>query len=432
MKSTRQTAVALIVILFHLVCVSQAAATLFDYTPKKKLTPAGEAYDRGAKALLKNDLHGAETYFVESLEMEEDFYAPLLGLAEIAFQKKHNEEAERYLEKALKKAPQIPEVYLAMARFHFSNNNLQGAETFLQKALEVDPSFSVAYIELGTLYAIGLNSPEKAIKPLEQAVALNPKHAGAYYSLGTSLAKVGNLVDAKTCLLKSSELDPDNPLPKQAIGRIYLSQGKLMESLSLFTEIIKKHPQFYDAHFARGEAYLDLGRFDEAVRDFYTVTDAFPDLALPFVKLGMACQGKGDLEKAQNAYMQSLAINPDLSIPYNNLAWIAAETNHDFATALKWARKAVSLAPDMIQYQDTLGYMYHKSGQLKNALDTLENAAASSRPDPVVNYHLGLVYVDLGEKDKAISALEKALRLSPDAIWSQKAQEQVSLLRSGR
>jgi len=67
------------------------------------------------------------------------------------------------------------------------------------------------------------------------------------------------------------------------------------------------------------------------------------------------------------------------------------------------------------QFQDTYGWIEYRRGNLDEALASLEPAAAGLPEDPLVQFHLGMVYAALDRADAARTSLTLALELAGDS-----------------
>ena len=67
---------------------------------------------------------------------------------------------------------------------------------------------------------------------------------------------------------------------------------------------------------------------------------------------------------------------------------------------------------DVPAFQDTYGWIAYRQGKLEDARTYLEPAAAGLPDDPLVQFHLGMTYADLGENEKAIDQLTRAVALA--------------------
>jgi Flp pilus assembly protein TadD len=75
-------------------------------------------------------------------------------------------------------------------------------------------------------------------------------------------------------------------------------------------------------------------------------------------------------------------------------------------------RRAVKAEPDNASFLDSLGWVYFKLGQLKEAEENLGEAARRNTTSATIQEHLGDVYQLSSEPDKARTAWKKALSLS--------------------
>jgi len=75
----------------------------------------------------------------------------------------------------------------------------------------------------------------------------------------------------------------------------------------------------------------------------------------------------------------------------------------------------LKLEPTNGAYLDTLGWVYFKKGQLKEAERYLSNASIFMEDSEIYD-HLGQVYYEMGEFEKAKTNWQKALKLEPKRI----------------
>lgn len=119
-------------------------------------------------------------------------------------------------------------------------------------------------------------------------------------------------------------------------------------------------------------------------------------------------QRRGDLEGALRelrlAYAQG-ARTPGL---LNELAWMEIESGvGDPAAAVTYASLALASDPGNPDIQDTYGWALYRAGRNHEALALLLQALALKRDMYCIHYHLGEVYLALGQSGKAIEHLSK-------------------------
>ena len=115
-------------------------------------------------------------------------------------------------------------------------------------------------------------------------------------------------------------------------------------------------------------------------------------------------------------YAAALGVEPDNARLHNGMA-AALSAAGRYDEALGFARTSVDLEPDYLDAQTNLGTLHARIGEIEEALDILEPAALMGRDQgnlsPILN--LGLVYLEIGEWDKAIQMLGVVVTYNPSA-----------------
>ena len=124
-----------------------------------------------------------------------------------------------------------------------------------------------------------------------------------------------------------------------------------------------------------------------------------------------------------------LEIDPRAAVAANNLAWIYAQDGGNLDIALQLAQTAKSQLPDQPEFNDTLGWIYYKKDLATLAIPPLQQSVEKDPKNPVYHYHLGLAYAKSGDKGKAKSSLEQALKLKPDFEGAAEARKVLASLQ---
>ena len=110
-------------------------------------------------------------------------------------------------------------------------------------------------------------------------------------------------------------------------------------------------------------------------------------------------------------YRAILAQHPNNFLAMNAIADKLSTKGH-LNDALPLVQKAVSLAPQNGMILDTYGWILFKQNKYEEALDVLNKSDTYLPNHPIVLYHLGAMYLAIGEKELAREHLEKSLSLS--------------------
>lgn len=96
----------------------------------------------------------------------------------------------------------------------------------------------------------------------------------------------------------------------------------------------------------------------------------------------------------------------------NNLAFDICRGGENLDEALRYAQRAKELDPGNPIVQDTLGRIYYRKGLYDMAANELKSAL-SKDGRPVVKFHLGLIYLKLGNPATGKELIARAVRDDP-------------------
>ncbi|RMH06710.1 MAG: tetratricopeptide repeat protein [Nitrospirae bacterium] len=231
---------------------------------------------------------------------------------------------------------------------------------------------------LGLMYE-EIQDYDRAIQTYTDNIALSPNFYDSRVHLGFLLYRLKRYEEAIPHLQQAVALNPGNPDSFLLLGLTYLQAKQPARAKNTFEEGIKLHPQNVDLRFNLGVAYDKLNRFDDVVREMEAV----------------------------------LALNPDYADALNYLGYSYADRGIHIEKAVTLTKRAVALKPHNGYYIDSLGWALFKMGKLDEALQKLKQAADLVKDDPVIFEHLGEVYLQQNQREKAREAWERSLKVDP-------------------
>jgi protein O-GlcNAc transferase len=120
----------------------------------------------------------------------------------------------------------------------------------------------------------------------------------------------------------------------------------------------------------------------------------------------------GDLQQAEGAYRQVLALQPEQPDALYFLGILCYQTGRLEEAAAHLA-KAAQLRPDQAAFQSNLGAVYQALGKLEAAIECYSRAVALQPDYLQALFNLGLCHFQLGQYDQAEEYYRRALALQP-------------------
>lgn len=395
-----------------------------------------EAMTLSAQAHARNGNRDLARDFLSlAVEASNAAPAPSLRYAAVLLEDERLLPAEEVLIKALRQAPdnidllvRLGDVYVRMKDWV----RVEQVEKTLRDSGDENKIRAADGLRAGRLMAQGRT--EESIAFLEGLASENADDAGARIALIRARLTQGDVEGALKTAEEAVAAFPDNTGLRLALASVRSGSGDLAGAEAIYRAAVAADPKLV-------LAWLELVRLKEATGDSAAArailaearaaTPDAPDLL--WAEAGYL-ERDGEIDGAIAIYDQLYALNPDSPIVANNLASLLA-TWRDDAESLDraWTVARRLRGVEVGPFQDTYGWIAYRRGQLDEALAHLEPAAKALPEDPVVQYHLGMVYAALNRPEDALRQLRHALEVAgPADSRSQfaKAREEIARLEA--
>jgi tetratricopeptide (TPR) repeat protein len=127
-----------------------------------------------------------------------------------------------------------------------------------------------------------------------------------------------------------------------------------------------------------------------------------------------ALERSGSWDDAVTQFRKLIATEPDNASALNYLGYMFADRNVHLDEARTMLTKAVDLEPTSGAFQDSLGWVYFRLGELDRAEKHLTEALRLDPFDATLREHVGDLYLARGDKVKAADEYRRALNLGPE------------------
>ncbi len=286
----------------------------------------------------------------------------------------------------------------------------------------------------------------KLVTLARRILAIDYRDGYVRRSLGYALYQMGMLEPALMEFLISAELEPDDSYSHFHAGRIYLETGEHEAAIKEIWHAIRIDPDFVELWIYLGFIAIETNDFELADYAFTEAAYRGADMVQVYYLLGVVQEMQEQYESAYCHYHKSLTNDPENlaalealahlcerigrkqesfeafehiieidsldATALNYVGYTYADRNERLEYALELIDKALQQEPDNGYFVDSRGWVFYRMGRYEEALDELKRAAELLE-DEVVYEHLGDVYIELNDTERAREAYEKGLECNP-------------------
>jgi len=266
------------------------------------------------------------------------------------------------------------------------------------------------------------NQAEKIIFHFEKAIELDNKFVKAYIGLSnayTWLASTGYVSPLEShkkiefCLEHILLLDQYNPdIYVILSGKNYWIEWNLPEALKNINKAIELKPGYADALIYKALILSSLGRVEEALDAFFYSERLNPYADTVNFGIGMIYNLLKENEKAEEFTLRNIDICPHWYAQFLNMLEIYCRTDR-FDEAWVLIKKLENDENSPLSVAEMKGFVYACTGRTVEAYRELkkmeEELAAEPLKENPSSVYFALIYLHLGEYEKAVDYIEQGI-----------------------
>ncbi len=199
---------------------------------------------------LAGELEPAKEAFALAVDVDPKGLLQRYNLGAVLERLGHEQEAEDEYRRVLSLDEHVPsmlEANAALGSLLRRQGRLEEAEEVYDNYLEEDPINVEVLVEHGICLS-DLDRLEQAIDRFDVVIALQPRHAGAWYNKSITLYRLGRQPEAVEAMRGAYEVDRTNPLTLAVLGAWNLQDpdGNLDDSLGMIYGSLDRLLDLYD------------------------------------------------------------------------------------------------------------------------------------------------------------------------------------------
>jgi tetratricopeptide (TPR) repeat protein len=392
----------------------------------------GDLWDQaGQDYLAAGYFEAAQDCLLVALDLNELSDLGRMALGDVYHHLGEDQQAVKYWEDLLQSEELTADIHLRLLHFYVNNENLTSAVNFYDSWTPWGIDSAKDIFHLGLLLAVDLS--DQSIDVLSKAADLNSElkpslrimESGIYGSnledplayrlllVGRSLTSLGEWDLAVTAFEKSTQAAPQYA---EAWAFLSMAQEQVgVDGLPALENAVALKPDSILIQAMQSIYWTNHGNLKMALVSLYQIAEQEPENSIWQVEIGNSLANLGDLVSSLTYFQKAVELEPDNPVYWRDLAAFSLKYNVQIEDiGLPAARQAVILDSSNADGLDLLAQFFINEGDLYSAQRMLLKAVDVDPQNSYAHYHLGMVYLELGEGDLAYQAFQAAMNLAKD------------------
>jgi superkiller protein 3 len=373
--------------------------------------PEFASHGLGMAYLMVDKQDEAISIYRNMVDMESEPVSARLTLARLLLKKGSIDEAVKMVGEATKLDPENLIAHNLLGELSLLNAKYEDAEMEFSKMMQLNNDAFEGHFNMARVkFAQG--NYDKCIRHCKRGLKIKPADIRLHNILGMAYMKKGMLNDAVAEFNKIMDINSDFIPAYLNLAGINLNINRPDVAAILFNAALKINPDTVEARLGLGNAYALMGNLSGAVDEFKTVVKSYPGNVNAYISLARSYTALDKNGKARETIMTALSLEPGNPIARSLLAKIYVR-NEDITQAIDQLKAVLHDNPKFIDAYE-LGILYMDNGEYDNAISTYKQGIENFPNNALLWCNMAVAYLMKGDYKGANNAGFKALNIQPD------------------
>jgi tetratricopeptide (TPR) repeat protein len=189
-------------------------------------------------------------------------------------------------------------------------------------------------------------------------------------------------------------------------------QGRLLDAERVYSDVLRRHPNHFDALHRLGVIAAQTGRAERAAELFRKAIKLNGTIPAVYRNLGMALFALKRFKEALVSFDRAITLKPIYAECHNSRG-LALQQLKRTADSLTAFDRAIALRPDFAEAHFNRGLALQDLNQPTDALAAYEKAVALRPSFPDAYFSRGRLFEQLTKPAEALASYEQAIALNP-------------------
>ncbi len=299
---------------------------------------------------------------------------------------------------------------------------------YLESVLAGEPDNLNVRLKIG-LIQMELKKYPESIAMFQSILAVTPDSDRVHYYMGNIYEETKDYPKAVESL---SRIPTDSSFFEDAtLHVVFLKRvmGDASGAESHLAKAMKSGPKYASFYLFQTSLYEDSDRMELAVNTLEESLEHFPDHERIRYYLGSLYDKQGKWERGVEQMESVLRMNAKHADALNYIGYTFTVKGIRLDEAEKLIRRALELKPESGYVLDSWGWYLFTTGNVGEAIVSLEKAVRLVPSEATVLDHLGDAYLRANLREKALAQYQEALRNTKDTKLKDEIERKVETLK---
>ncbi len=328
---------------------------------------------------------------------------------EVLLELENYTQAKELMEELKEPSMENTDFLVCCAKYYSNLGNPRRAIEYCEKALELEEEENFLHNFIADEY-VNLEDPFNALKHYKLALQFDPQDE---YSLENVMYCYNQLNRSEEAIEFLNDYLDKYAFSETAwyeYGQFYFNRKNYEEAIKGFDYLLAINSESIGVYANKAACYEAMGEWQKAISVYEEMLDLEYTKSFTYYKIGLCYKENKQPVLALNSFQKSLRDDPQFYLSMMEQSYIYEDMG-GMKEALHFAKEAVSLNENNLDYQKRLAFLYIDSGRFEESLECLKKLV-DFEPQRFYNwYAYSEVLMLIGEFEEAISVLKKATKL---------------------
>lgn len=359
--------------------------------------------------LEMGDITFAETALKYALKLHPNSLELKIKKFEVFLELENYNRAKELMDELKEASMENTDFLVCCAKYYSNLGNPRRAIEFCETALELEEEENFLHNFIADEY-VNLEDPFKALKHYKIALTFDMNDE---YSLENTMFCYNQLNRSEEAIeFLNGYLDQFafSETGWFEYGQFYFNRKNYEEAVKGFDYVLAINSQSLGVYANKAACYEALGEWLKAVEVYEEMLALEYTKSFTYYKIGLCYKENKQPVLALNAFQKSLRDDPQFYLSMMEQSYVYEELG-GMKEALHFAKEAVSLNDNNLDYQKRLAYLYIDSGKFEESLACMK-ILIDFEPSRFYNwYAYSEVLMLIGDYEDAVVILKKATKM---------------------